>query len=616
MSRGFWLLAGCALASACSVLVDPDQGRLARTAADAAVADLGVASDLPVDALAPDRPPAPDAPVAADAPDAAGSRCAAPCDDGVECTVDSCDEAAGACAHRVDDSVCGVRQLCHPTMDCVRVDCTSEAECQDDTLCNGRERCEANRCVPGVAVRCDDDVDCTVDRCDPGTGECSHAVDSTRCDDGTFCNGAESCDPRRGCRPGAPPECDDRIGCTADRCDEAMRRCVSSPNPSACAAPGPCVTAVCDPTSGCRNTPIAGYCDSFCASGARCDTASGRCAGGGSPRDCSDDDPCTEDLCDPAARACRSTAIDADGDGFAAARVGGAACARGDDCNDADPAVHRGVDERCNGVDDDCDGAVDEDGVCIAPGEDCAHAIALDLTGTTASLTRAGTTAGRVNDFASGCGGAGPDLVFAVTIPGGVDVVAEATPVGGDGDPVVSVRDTCAGAELVCNGDATQRARDARVFLRSRSSASRVVFVVVDEAGSRGGPFMLRVSRAAAIAPANCGARPLFDVTAGGTVLGRTTTGQGTHFATCGGALLGEDVMLFTAAARTAVNLQLVSSNQVTYVRQRQCAGLQSQQLACFNGAQRVTLEAGSAWIIVDAARDAGEGQYVLRVQP
>ena len=641
MRRGSWVLLGGALTSACSVLVDPDPARLDRpvSVVDSSVpTDLGVAPDRGTtddhgakvdgngdgaatnpadvaDAADPtDVTVGPDGP----APDGSASRCAGTCDDGVECTVDSCDEGAGRCAHRADNTVCGARQLCDPAMDCVRVDCTAESDCQDDTLCNGRERCEANHCVPGAAVHCDDGVECTVDRCEPTTGVCASTADTARCDDGIFCNGAETCDPTRGCRGGAAPVCDDRVGCTTDRCDDTLRRCVSTPNPSACAAPGPCVTATCDPAMGCRNTPIAGYCDSYCSSGATCNANSGRCTGGGTARDCSDADPCTADVCDPAASVCRSTPIDADGDGSPAARVGGAACARGDDCNDADPAINVRATERCNGVDDDCDGLTDEDGVCIVPGEDCAHAIALDLTGTTTTLSRAGSTAGRTSDFTSSCTGPGPDLVYAVTIPGDADLLAEAAPVGGAGDPVVSVRDTCAGAELGCNGDATQRARDARVFLRGRSSstATRVVYVVVDDSGTAGGPFTLRVSRGAPIAPGNCGARTLFDVTAGGTVIGRTTTGLGSHTGSCGGAFLGEDVLLFNAATRMPINVLLVTANQVAYVRQRQCAGLQTSQLACFTGSQRVTVDAGSVWIMVDASRDAGEGQYILRVQP
>jgi hypothetical protein len=46
-----------------------------------------------------------------------------------------------------------------------------------------------------------------------------------------------------------------------------------------------------------------------------------------------------------------------------------AACPGGDDCDDQDPFVHPGADERCNGVDDDCDGLADEDWPAL--GEAC-----------------------------------------------------------------------------------------------------------------------------------------------------------------------------------------------------------------------------------------------------
>jgi len=43
--------------------------------------------------------------------------------------------------------------------------------------------------------------------------------------------------------------------------------------------------------------------------------------------------------------------VDLDGDGFV----------DGDDCDDSDPDVYPGADERCNEIDDDCDGEIDED---------------------------------------------------------------------------------------------------------------------------------------------------------------------------------------------------------------------------------------------------------------
>ncbi len=54
---------------------------------------------------------------------------------------------------------------------------------------------------------------------------------------------------------------------------------------------------------------------------------------------------------------CPTPVLDVDGDGHAA----------GDgDCDDLDPLVYPGADERCNGIDDDCDGEVDETPECTA----------------------------------------------------------------------------------------------------------------------------------------------------------------------------------------------------------------------------------------------------------
>ncbi|MFH1463197.1 MAG: putative metal-binding motif-containing protein [Pseudomonadota bacterium] len=61
---------------------------------------------------------------------------------------------------------------------------------------------------------------------------------------------------------------------------------------------------------------------------------------------------------------------DADGDGWGDEAAAVVACSapsglgeQGGDCDDADPGVHPGVDEHCDGRDEDCDGDVDEDAV-------------------------------------------------------------------------------------------------------------------------------------------------------------------------------------------------------------------------------------------------------------
>ena len=75
-------------------------------------------------------------------------------------------------------------------------------------------------------AQCDDGIDCTFGACDVALGLCRFTADDARCSDDIFCNGAERCDPRIGCRPGPPTSCSDSTACTIDRCDEATRSCL------------------------------------------------------------------------------------------------------------------------------------------------------------------------------------------------------------------------------------------------------------------------------------------------------------------------------------------------------------------------------------------------------
>jgi len=69
---------------------------------------------------------------------------------------------------------------------------------------------------------------------------------------------------------------------------------------------------------------------------------------------CIDDDPCTEEYCDPLYRVCVFPLRDADGDGY-----GDSACG-GPDCDDGDEDVSPEAEESCtDGIDNDCDGRAD-----------------------------------------------------------------------------------------------------------------------------------------------------------------------------------------------------------------------------------------------------------------
>ena len=153
------------------------------------------------------------------------------CDDGVTCTADSCDESSDSCSHA-----------------------PSNAVCDDGLYCNGAETCDVDfGCQTGTAIDCDDDVTCTVDSCDESSDSCSHAPSNAVCDDGLYCNGAETCDVDFGCQVGTPIDCDDGVACTADSCDESSDSCSHAPSNAGCDDGLYCNGAeTCDADLGCQ----------------------------------------------------------------------------------------------------------------------------------------------------------------------------------------------------------------------------------------------------------------------------------------------------------------------------------------------------------------------------
>jgi len=101
------------------------------------------------------------------------------------------------------------------------VGCIVNADCDDGLFCNGAETCDDNVCQGGTPVDCDDGVDCTVDSCNEDTDACDNTPDDGECDDGLFCNGAETCDAILDCVAGVDP-CDDPLDCDEenDQCDD------------------------------------------------------------------------------------------------------------------------------------------------------------------------------------------------------------------------------------------------------------------------------------------------------------------------------------------------------------------------------------------------------------
>lgn len=122
---------------------------------------------------------------------ACGCESKAQCDDGNDCTTDSCQDARGGAKF--------CKQV--PFFGC----CNSDAECG----AAGQNKCIKPTCLQGsctdVQKDCDDGVDCTIDSCDPATGECKHKLSAVKCLVDGACHGAGASKPGSGgcmlCQP-------------------------------------------------------------------------------------------------------------------------------------------------------------------------------------------------------------------------------------------------------------------------------------------------------------------------------------------------------------------------------------------------------------------------------
>ncbi len=123
------------------------------------------------------------------------------CDDGEDCTSDSCVAFMG----------------------CAYLHLTDGTACEDGDACTATGACAGGACEPGLPVLCPDDGPCTEGVCDPATGACSVAPRpaGAPCSDGDLCNGEERCSGGV-CTAGADLDCDDGDPCTADGCDPVL----------------------------------------------------------------------------------------------------------------------------------------------------------------------------------------------------------------------------------------------------------------------------------------------------------------------------------------------------------------------------------------------------------
>jgi YVTN family beta-propeller protein len=264
-----------------------------------------------------------------------GPVCPSACNDGNPCTTDGCNQVSG-CIYTNNTGPCAsdgnscTQDVCDGAGACTHPDLTAGTSCDDGLFCDGADTCDGaggcvnhagDPCTAGAecAQTCNEGTDdcfavattpctadgnvCTDDHCD-GVGACIHPANSAPCDDGSFCDGADTC-AGGSCSLHAGDPCTGGPEC-ANACNETLDSCLLA-NGTPCTSDGnPCSLDTCDGAGACAHT--AGNAGTTCRSATgQCDAAE-TCTGASTacPPDlhqpdgtgCSDGDSCTNpDVC-------------------------------------------------------------------------------------------------------------------------------------------------------------------------------------------------------------------------------------------------------------------------------------------------------------------------------
>jgi formylglycine-generating enzyme required for sulfatase activity len=215
------------------------------------------------------------------------------CGDAI-CEGDEVASCPADCPDVCGDGLCtGSEDLQNCPDDCA---CTTNADCDDGFFCNGVESCSGGACEAGEAVDCDDGVGCTVDTCDEAADACDHEPQDIVCEDLSFCNGDEWCDPQFGCQAGTRIVCeDDGIDCTDNFCSEAIDGCMTMVNQANCPDDG----LFCNGDEFCGTDLGCAHEGNPCDAGETCNESTDTCDGGCQSRwePCSRNSDCCSNRC-------------------------------------------------------------------------------------------------------------------------------------------------------------------------------------------------------------------------------------------------------------------------------------------------------------------------------
>jgi len=193
------------------------------------------------------------------------------CDTGNPCVIGGCDPTSGACTEA---------PACPASDSCVSRSCVADGagfKCiEEPTACASPDPCLIlDACDPTgagcnfVPKDCNDNNDCTTDKCELVNGVATCSSTPIDCNDANECT-VDSC--VAGVCEYTQNSCDDSDLCTDDVCD-AVNGCVNTAIEVAkiCNDDSLCTTDTCEPAKGCVNTEVV----------------------------CEDDDPCSNNICDP-----------------------------------------------------------------------------------------------------------------------------------------------------------------------------------------------------------------------------------------------------------------------------------------------------------------------------
>ncbi len=250
-----------------------------------------------------------------------------PCDDGKPCTTDDACTLAGTCVGVLracnDGNVCTI-DSCDPAIGvCSYIPRTGE--CDDGNACTEGGVCQGTTCSPGATVNCDKGNACMDYQCLPATG-CRETpkIVGTSCSDGDSCTDSDRCN--NGSCAGTPRDCGPGLAChTTPACSGGA--CKSSPLPdntscsdgSDCTSGDKCSGGTCSGTSKvcalgtcmtdntCSEAtgncaPVLAPAGTPCDDGTKCtsgDVCQGSTCKPGAALSCDDQNPCTDDSCDP-----------------------------------------------------------------------------------------------------------------------------------------------------------------------------------------------------------------------------------------------------------------------------------------------------------------------------